>query len=239
MPPPPASVDALPLPAAPEPERDPKKTARLITAAIVLGMLGLVGVVYVLVTRSSDDPVARRAGGAAVSVSSRRRGAYAHAPADAHAATPTAPAAPPVARDYSAAALAALNARGDAVYQCLRPRAYRSLADEATTAASFDNANGTVREVTVTYRNLRRGANTDALTRCLTAARARPRASPAPPEGATGTTRVIAALAHGQGAAAFGGRRRRSERLLPVHRTRLIPFARRGADRRRRSQDPR
>ena len=87
-----------------------------------------------------------------------------------------------MARDYSAAALAALNARGDAVYQCLRPRAYRSLADEATTAASFDNANGTVREVTVTYRNLRRGANTDALTRCLTAAVQAARFTPAPPE---------------------------------------------------------
>jgi hypothetical protein len=181
MPPPPASVDALPLPAAPEPERDPKKTARLITAAIVLGMLGLVGVVYVLVTRSSDDPVARRAGGAAVSVSSRVE-APTPTPPPTPTPTPTAPAAPRVARDYSAAALAALNARATPCTSAFARGRIGASPTRPTTAASFDNANGTVREVTVTYRNLRRGANTDALTRCLTAAVQAARFTPAPPE---------------------------------------------------------
>jgi len=193
LPPPPAMVDALPILSAPEPVRDPKKTARLMTVGIVVGMLLLAGVGYAVVTSSNDDPVARRASGASVSVSARVE-------------TPPTPVVAPVAapvqapprptHDYSAVALAALNARGSAVYQCLRQRNLRFLAEEATTGASFDNANGTVREVTVTYRAVRRGANTDALTRCLTAAVQPARFTPAPPE--AGFTQVSKAWPMGR-----------------------------------------
>ncbi len=180
LPPPPSTIESLPILTAPEPERDPKKTARLITAGIVVAMLALAGLGYYLVTRSNDDPVARRAGGPSVAVSAR---VETPPPPPVQApAQPAAPTPPRPVRDYTAAALAALTARSPAVDQCLRQRAFRSLADEATTAASFDNANGTVREVTVRYRNTRRGANPEALTRCLTAAVQPARFTPSPPE---------------------------------------------------------
>ncbi|MBL8602699.1 MAG: protein kinase [Myxococcales bacterium] len=184
------SVDVVPA-LQPRPSAvevvDPRRKARILTAVIVLAMVLVVGLIFWWVVSTRDEGVVRRTGGAVVSVSGQSA-VPALPAAPAPAAVPSAPTpAPRVQRDFTPLALAALGSREAAVMACLRQREFRNLAEEATTGLSFDNANGTVREVEVRYRNQGRRP-VEALTRCLDAAVRPARFTADPPE--AGITRV-------------------------------------------------